>query len=269
MNAIGFSKNEREIHIYDIHHGNELMTNLRTTDKCAAIFTGSTSEGMCGGMYNIKNKHDYDLLHTARHIKLYTPRANNTNNPPLLLLHDNEDYDASFFVEEDDNFPGFVKLSLAEVKSNCVYLDHCRRMNDGKLYLSSYMVMDSFGKGLVKSSDGYMPFLFSDPCQERNKNGPAHSVQRKDHSGHTREIDDVFCIHYDTWPNLVNSFITRRKPNNWPSNRMLDNIQRQGCDVAPVGHHDSQHNDVEWRIFFRVKKVYFSISMMFKYCVMH
>jgi hypothetical protein len=250
MNAIGFSKNEREIHIYTTHLRNRLKTNWRTTDNCEILITGSTSEGMCGGMYNTKRKHDCDLLYTARHIKLYTPRTNNTDNPPPLLLHGNEDYHASFFVEEDDNFPGYVKLSLAEVKTNCVYLDHCRRMNDGKLYLSSYMVMDSFGKGLVKSSNGFMPFLFSDSCQEWNKNGPAQSVQRLDHSGYTREIDDVFCIHYDTWPNLVNSFITRRKPNNWPSNRTLENIQRQGCDVAPVGHHDSKNNDVQWRISF-------------------
>jgi hypothetical protein len=54
LNAKGFSKNEREIHIYDTHLRNEIMTNLRTTDTCALIFTGSTSEGMCGGMYNTK-----------------------------------------------------------------------------------------------------------------------------------------------------------------------------------------------------------------------
>jgi hypothetical protein len=31
---------------------------------------------------------------------------------------------------------------------------------------------------------------------------------------------------------------------------MLENIQSQGCDVAPVGHHDSQTNDIQWRISF-------------------
>ena len=52
------------------------------------------------------------------------------------------------------------------------------------------------------------------------------------------------------WTNSANSFITRRKPNNWPSNSMLENIQSQGCDVVPVGHHDSQNNDIHWRISF-------------------
>ena len=44
--------------------------------------------------------------------------------------------------------------------------------------------------------------------------------------------------------------MTRRKPNNWPSNNMFKNIQSQGCDVAPVGHHDGKNNDIQWRISF-------------------
>jgi hypothetical protein len=74
------------------------------------------------------------MLLTLNKIKLYSPRTNNINNHPLLPLHDNEDYDACCFVEEDDNFPGYVKLSLAEANPNSVYLDQCRRMNDDKLY---------------------------------------------------------------------------------------------------------------------------------------
>jgi hypothetical protein len=31
---------------------------------------------------------------------------------------------------------------------------------------------------------------------------------------------------------------------------MLENIQSQGCDVAPVGHRDYQNNDIQWRISF-------------------
>jgi hypothetical protein len=31
---------------------------------------------------------------------------------------------------------------------------------------------------------------------------------------------------------------------------MLENIKSQGCYVAPVGHHDSQNNDIQWRISF-------------------
>jgi hypothetical protein len=31
---------------------------------------------------------------------------------------------------------------------------------------------------------------------------------------------------------------------------MLENIQSQWYDVAPVGHHDSKNSDIQWRISF-------------------
>ena len=31
---------------------------------------------------------------------------------------------------------------------------------------------------------------------------------------------------------------------------MLENIQSQGCDVAPVGNRDCKNNDIQWRISF-------------------
>ena len=65
----------------------------------------SASYGRCGVIYYNENDHDYDVLLTGRHIKLYTPRTNYINNPPLLLLRYNQKYDASFSVEEDDSFP--------------------------------------------------------------------------------------------------------------------------------------------------------------------
>jgi hypothetical protein len=113
MNTIGFSKREREIHRHRVHLQNVLVNIFRNTNNDTFTLTGSTSEGMCGGIYSNHSHRDSNCLLTGRNIKLCTPRTNNINNPPLLLLHYNEDYDASCFVEEDDNFPGYVKLSLA------------------------------------------------------------------------------------------------------------------------------------------------------------
>jgi hypothetical protein len=97
------------------------MTILRSHDNWTRTNIGSVAEGMCGGIYdNIKHK-DYDYLYTNREIKLCTPHTNYISNPSLL--HDNENYKASCFVEEDDNFPGYVKLSLAEVKANNINWD--------------------------------------------------------------------------------------------------------------------------------------------------
>ena len=132
------------------------------------------------------------------------PRTNNINNHPLLTLHDSEDYEACCFVEEDDNFPGYAKLSLAEVKTNSVYLNHSTRINDGKLYLSNSKTMDSLCNTLVKPMTDYIiPIELEqslDTCQLIYVNGPAHTLYNKDNRGHTQRMDTVHCIHYDVWP---------------------------------------------------------------------
>jgi hypothetical protein len=248
MMAIGFSKSEREInrHLVDIE---QVLENiLRTTDKETSKITGSVSEGMCGGMHMEHTHADFDFVCTARNIKLCTPRTNNVNNPPLLLLNDNGDYDAYFFVEEEDNCPGYVKLLLAEMKTNCAVLGLCRRMNDDKRYLSNSNIKDLFYQKPVKSLNKF--HRFSPPCHKKEINGPANTLYKKNAIGAISKTDHVYCIHYDMWPNSANSFITRRNTNNWPSNSMLEHIKSQGCDVAPVGHHDSQNNDIQWRISF-------------------
>ena len=203
--------------------------------------TGSTSEGMCGGIYNNKTYNDYDFLFTVSNIKLYTPCTNNISNPPLLPRLDN----ASFVVEEDDNFPGYA------------YLDHFTSMKGDKLYLSNSRVMDILYEPLVKSPKTYFlgefkfkfqTYIFCD--QKMDKNGPAYTIHYKGNAELAEAVYTVYCISYDMWPNSANSFITRRRPNNWPSNSMLVNIQSQGCDVVPIGHRDSINNDIQWRISF-------------------
>ena len=62
--------------------------------------TGSASDGRCGVIYYNETDHDYDVLLTGRYIKLYTPRTNNINNPPLLLLRYNQKYDVSFLSKK-------------------------------------------------------------------------------------------------------------------------------------------------------------------------
>jgi hypothetical protein len=149
---------------------------------------------MCGDVYNNQSHHDFDFLISASNIKLYTPRTNNINNPPLLLLDDNEEYDASCFFEEDDNFPGYVKLSLAEIKT-FAFLYFCGRMNYDKHYLSNFIIMDSFYDQLVISFTKFD--RFSPPCQKREINGSAHAIHKKDLIGHNIKTDNVYCIHYD------------------------------------------------------------------------
>jgi hypothetical protein len=100
---------------------------------------------------------------------------------------------------------------------------------------------------LVKEMKGLDPPF---DRQHIDVNGPAVTFYLKTNEGLPKGCDNVYCMHYDMWPNSANSFITRPKPNNWPSKSLLENIKSQGCDVVGVGHHDSQNNDIQWRISF-------------------
>ena len=104
MKAIGFSKCERKIHIHHFHLRNALVNSHQTNDKSTIAMKGCTSESMCGGIYNNKNYNDFEFLLTDSNIKLYTPRTNNINNPPLLSLHDNAYYYASFLLKKMTTF---------------------------------------------------------------------------------------------------------------------------------------------------------------------
>ena len=137
MNALGFSKSEREINRHYEHSRNLLMNIFHVARKSTITIAGSTVEGMRGGIYsNQRHGGDDDLLFRNKTIKLYPPNKDNVNNPLPLLIHDNEDDVASCFVEEDDNFPGYVKLSLAEV--------NCTNIIDDKLYLPNSVGMTFF-----------------------------------------------------------------------------------------------------------------------------
>jgi hypothetical protein len=244
MNAIGFSKSEREINRHYEHPRNLLMNIFHVAPKSTITIAGSTVEGMRGGIYsNQRHGGDDDLLFRKRTIKLYPPHKSNVKNPLPLLIHDNADYVVSCFVEEEDNFPGYVKLSLAKV--------NCTNTIDDKQYLPNSVGMNLFD--MTKPSKSSIPNDFDtqlDAFQKRDINGPAHTLHIKTRSGITKTMDAVYSIPYDTWPDSANSFITRPKPNNWPSKSMLEDIKSQGCDVVPVGHHDGIDNDIQWRISF-------------------
>ena len=62
MNAMGFSESEREIqrHRLSVQHIRD--NNFHPTEKGTATLTGSTSEGMCGGIHSNQSHHDYDVV---------------------------------------------------------------------------------------------------------------------------------------------------------------------------------------------------------------
>ncbi|KAK3093328.1 hypothetical protein FSP39_014155 [Pinctada imbricata] len=67
-----------------------------------------------------------------------------------------------------------------------------------------------------------------------------------------QEFDYAVCIPCNTWPDTGNDWITRDRPNDWPSCEMIRRILHNGCHVVPIGDPDSPFADHEWRISFSV-----------------
>jgi hypothetical protein len=66
MNAIGFSKSEREICIHWIHHNNVLDNIFRTIDHDESRLTGSAADGMFGNVSDNRSNYDFDSITTSR-----------------------------------------------------------------------------------------------------------------------------------------------------------------------------------------------------------
>jgi hypothetical protein len=67
MNALGYSKIEREIYRHTRYLLNEILSILRrSTNKDIPTMTGSVREGLYGGIYDNHLHHDTDILFTIR-----------------------------------------------------------------------------------------------------------------------------------------------------------------------------------------------------------
>lgn len=64
--------------------------------------------------------------------------------------------------------------------------------------------------------------------------------------------DFVPCIKSITWPQIAREWVLRKRKYGWPSHEMIQNIQRQGCHLVPVGSkvdiRTTEGN--EWRLSF-------------------
>ena len=80
--------------------------------------------------------------------------------------------------------------------------------------------------------------------------GPAGRAivnQRKPEYG---MVDRVPCLISPSWPPCTSEFLTHPRPHGWPSQRLIDKIQKACCHVVGVGHPHSVNKHIEWRWSF-------------------
>ena len=63
-------------------------------------------------------------------------------------------------------------------------------------------------------------------------------------------VDIVSAICLLAWPPLAQSWISRDRNQSWPSNAVVSEVQRNGCDLVFVSHRDYKHDLFQWRYSF-------------------
>ena len=78
--------------------------------------------------------------------------------------------------------------------------------------------------------------------------GPARVEENK--LSYSPNVDIVPAIRLLAWPSLAQSWISRERNQSWPSNAIVSEVQRNGCDLVYVTHRDYKHDLYQWRYSF-------------------
>ena len=73
---------------------------------------------------------------------------------------------------------------------------------------------------------------------------------RKNILSESSNVDLVSSVRLHTWPSVAQSWISRGRNYSWPSNAIVSEVQRDGCDVVNVSHRDYKHDSIQWRYSF-------------------
>ena len=162
------------------------------------------------------------------------------------------DIDMMFFTRDHIVLcDGYVVGSLEAKETTAVYTINTSACPNGYVYLmGSGRLQFNWNKEqfeFFKSNDTlsllYAPYVERSMCQ-----GPAQvgTVVLQMFS----TIDIVLCVRIIGWPPVARSWISRERKYAWPSNAIVSEVQRKGCDLVHVSHRDYKHNLLQWRYSF-------------------
>ena len=79
--------------------------------------------------------------------------------------------------------------------------------------------------------------------------GPAATYDAPEPSFFSK-IDFVYSMQILGWPPAAQSWISRDRNYAWPSNAIVSEVQRNGCDLVRVSHRDYKHDKLQFRYSF-------------------
>lgn len=220
------------------------ITILKQVNNCLPV--GPFSESHIVGMDIFSNESDVDIMAVARSWFVFERHAPDKARENIQCLQ----------FDDSDTLPDYVKLKLIQEDSKY-------STEEVPIFLSSSEVRNNV---LEINRDLSSDFMYSQMFQLLgNKlsiswfsNGPSFSanIETDDPNvltrglAHVKSVDTVVALKCREWPKIAEEWIERRREFDWPGGALIEEAVEKGCYLVPIGGHQSQCEEMEWRISF-------------------
>ncbi|KAL3881792.1 hypothetical protein ACJMK2_028184 [Sinanodonta woodiana] len=207
---------------------------LEKITKVPVFYSGSRAEGIpCVSS-------DTDFMYE---VKAVSPGSHEGEN-----RFGDEEENVSVVLDLTDVHPGYTKVrilngSWQDSSEFALYGNGLRSLCKlGTSYLSNMLVSEYWSTRL--------PNIFPNHGmrQETFLHGPCIST-KYDSKSKVAEIDTMLCWKCE-WPEVANEWVERDRKFNWPTQEIVNEIKKTGCNLVPVGYANSGTKELEWRFSF-------------------
>ncbi|XP_028516357.1 uncharacterized protein LOC110244119, partial [Exaiptasia diaphana] len=155
---------------------------------------------------------------------------------------------AYFGVLHPSQNPGYVKIRVTQQGRQYLKDKHCDYLFediDSEGFINNF----SLKRGVLEGLAGR--YTVSGPALSDFFSAVKQGVSH----------DFVYALPVDGWPADAAEWISRDRPNAWPSEDLVARIIADKCMVVPVGHYTSDQSALEWRISFNHSERLLSTSL--------
>ncbi len=218
------------------------LADLRKShnSETRSVLTGSQSEGLAVPEYILKSG---SRRHTAELV---------TRDRDEMVLEPNQ---FVIQVEEDDKkcmLQGrmFEMEAIRDAEPNYVKLKVTEEYRKAKMRAGEPLSV-SYVPNQLMTSDAQNVWQSILSTSQRNPwelemHGPSVTLLNRGKD----ERDICRAIHFNSWPEISNEFISRERFSCWPHSNLIKAVVRCGHHVAPVGRAQSSSRELEWRVSF-------------------
>ncbi|CAG2211388.1 unnamed protein product [Mytilus edulis] len=249
LHAAGFSPEEIELKRrsskFFIHLDEQLCSALAYD----TIYVGSITEGINGGLYYSGEESDIDAI-LPFFEEIYVNDGQlclDKGLPKPEVCPDKWWYMVyssslifrriSLFAFHDEDFPGYMKIYCTpDIPFSCDKIPLTKR--------NGYLENKSF-HNLVRKTDAQDLNITTETTNQFESNESLTS-------------DNVPCLEFNEWPPCATIWISRHKPNGWPTDEIIQKVVLKTCLLAPVGHRDSSDKDIQFRLSMRGENILFA-----------